>query len=137
MLIDADKRSLARVTAAVATTAAFAKMFLPFYLIGSTPIFASASVIGTALVTICWRPLCAMACKITDFLFVLTALYVFVIINFLLLSRPVVPITHLFGIIIFHALFLAFGFATARALDVLLLMLLGAAAIYLLSLIHI
>jgi hypothetical protein len=38
--------------------------------------------------------------------------------------------THLAGILIFHGLFLVFGFAAARALTVVLLMLLGGGAIY-------
>src|SRR6202022_4592505 len=86
MLINDDKRPLAGVTAAIVTTAAFAKMFLPFYLIGSTAIFAVTSAAG--------------------------------------------------GILIFHALFMIFGFATARALNVLLMMLLGAAAIYLIVIVQ-
>jgi hypothetical protein len=131
MLVNDDKRLLAGVTAAVVATAAFAKTFLPFYLIGSTAIFAATCVIGAALIAIRWRPIYDMAGKITDFLLWLGGLYIFVILNFVFLSRPIVPMTYLFGILIFHALFLIFGFAAARALNVLLMMLLGAAAIYL------
>jgi O-antigen ligase len=42
----------------------------------------------------------------------------------------------LLGILIFHALFMIFGFAAARALNVFLMMLLGAAAIYVIVIIH-
>ena len=130
MSLDANKRPLKQVTAAVVTTAAFAKIFLPFYLVGSTSIFAVASAIGATLVILSWRPLYSMAGRLTGFLLLLGGLYVFVILNFLVLSRPIVPITYLLGIFIFHVLFLIFGFATARALNILLLMLLGAAAAY-------
>jgi O-antigen ligase len=123
-------RALAQMTAATATTAAFAKIFLPFYLVGSTPIFVVSSAMGVTLVVISWRPLCSLAGKITGFLLLLGGLYLLVIFNFLVLSRAIVPITYLVGILVFHALFLIFGFATARALNVLLLMLLGAAATY-------
>jgi hypothetical protein len=134
MLVDVDKRPVT--TAAVATTAAFAKMFLPFYLIGSTAIFAAACLIGATLILICRRPLCDMAGRISDFLLLLGAFYIVVILNFLVLSRPIVPMTHLFGILTFHALFMIFGFATARSLKVLLMMLLGAAAIYLIAIVR-
>ena len=53
MSIDVDKRRLAGVTAAAATIAAFAKLFLPFHQIGSTAIFALASAIAAMLVIIC------------------------------------------------------------------------------------
>ena len=88
MLVNYDKRSLAGVTTAVTTTAAFAKMFLPFYLIGSTAIFALTSLLGTGLIVINWRPLYGMASKITDILLCVGAFYVFVFANFLILSRP-------------------------------------------------
>jgi O-antigen ligase len=134
MLVDVDKRPVT--TAAVATTAAFAKMFLPFYLIGSTAIFAAACLIGATLILICRRPLCDMAGRISDFLLLLGTFYIVVILNFLVLSRPIVPMTHLFGILTFHALFMIFGFATARSLKVLLMTLLGAAAIYLIAIVR-
>src|SRR3990170_1952471 len=126
MLANYDRRTLAGVTAAVVTTAAFAKLFLPFYLIGSTAIFAATALLGAALIAIDWRPLYDMAGKVTGTLLTLPLLYAWVVINFLLLSRPVVPTTHLLGILIFHVLFVIFGFAAARALNVFLMMLLGA-----------
>jgi O-antigen ligase len=131
MLVSDERHPLVGVTAATVTTAAFGKIFLPFYLIGSTAIFAAASLIGAALIAIGWRPISDMASKITDALLLLGALYAYVVLNFLFLSRPAVPLTYLFGILIFHALFLIFGFAAARALNVVLTMLMGAAAIYL------
>jgi O-antigen ligase len=133
MSIDVDKRRLAEVTAAAATIAAMAKLFLPFHLIGSTAIFALASAIAAMLIIIRRRPLYEMAGKVGDFLIGAGVFYVLVTVNFLLLSRPIVPATHLIGILAFHGLFLIFGFATARSLNVLLVILLAAAAIYLIA----
>jgi hypothetical protein len=130
VLVNYGKRFLAAATAAIATTAAFSKVFVPFYLVGSTAIFAASSAIGATLVAIGWRQIHCMATKVTDVLLLLGALYGLVIINFLFLSRPAVPPTYLVGILVFHALFIIFGFAAARALKVVLIMLLGAAAIY-------
>ena len=136
MLVNYDRRTLAGVTAAVVTTAAFAKMFLPFYLIGSTAIFAATALLGAALIATDWRPLYDMADKVTGTVLLLGLLYAWVVINFLLLSRPTVPTTHLLGILIFHALFMIFGFAAARALNVFLMTLLGGAAIYVIVIVH-
>jgi O-antigen ligase len=130
VLVNYGKGSLAAVTAAIVTTAAFSKMFVPFYLVGSTAIFAATSALGATLVAIGWRQIYGMATKVTDILLLLGALYGLVIINFLFLSRPAVPTTYLVGILVFHALFIVFGFAAARALNVVLLMLLAAAAVY-------
>jgi hypothetical protein len=131
MLIKYDRALLASVTAAILTTATFSKLFLPFYLIGSTVVFAAMSAIGAALVVIGWPSINEMGSKVRDILLLLGALYGVVIANFLLLSRPTVPMTHLAGILIFHSLFLVFGFAAARALRIVLLMLLAAAVVYL------
>ncbi len=136
MLVSDERSHLAGLTAAAATTAVFAKTFLPFHMIGSTAIFVVASAVGAALVIFSWRPLYEMAAKISVFLLVSGAFYVWVIVNFLLLSRPNVPTTHLYGILIFHLLFMVFGFATARSLNVLLVILLGAAAIYLVAIVN-
>jgi O-antigen ligase len=133
MSIDVDKGRLAEVAAAAATIAAMAKMFPPFHMIGSTTIFVLASAIAAMLIIICRRPLYEMAGKVGDFLIGAGTFYVLVTINFLLLSRPIVPATHLIGILAFHGLFLIFGFATARSLNVLLVILLAAAAIYLIA----
>jgi hypothetical protein len=130
MLVKYDTRSIAALTAAIVTTAAFAKTFAPFYLIGSTAIFIATCALGATLVVIGWRSIYDIARKVTDILLLLGALYGLVIVNFLFFSRPTVPITHLLGILIFHALFIIFGFSAARALKVVLMVLLGAAAIY-------
>jgi O-antigen ligase len=130
MLVDYDRRSLAGVTAAIVTTAAFAKMFLPFYLVGSTAIFAVASAAGVTLIAMTWRPIYAMTTRAIDILLPLAALYVYVVLNFLFFSRPTIPITHLLGILIFHALFMIFGFAAARSLRTVLMLMLAAAAVY-------
>ncbi len=130
MLVNDNTHRLAGATAAIVTTAAFAKTFLPFYLIGSTPIFAATCALGAVLAALSWRPIYDMASRVTDVLLVLAAFYGLVIISFLVHSRPAVPTTHLAGILIFHALFVIFGFSAARALKVVLLTLLGAGAIY-------
>lgn len=130
MLANDNTHRLAGVTAAVVTTAAFAKTFVPFYLIGSTPIFAATCALGAALVAVSWRPVCGIASRVPDILLVLAAFYGLVIVSFLVHSRPAVPTTHLIGILIFHALFLIFGLSAARALKAVMAMLLGAAVIY-------
>ncbi|QWG25082.1 O-antigen ligase family protein [Bradyrhizobium sediminis] len=127
---------LARVTAATVTTATFAKPFVPFYLIGSTVIFAATSALGVALVAIDWRPIYDMARKVADVLVILAAFYGLVIVNFLVLSRPAVSATHLVGILALHSLFMIFGFAAARALKAVLFVLLSAAAIYSIVIVH-
>ena len=117
-------------TAAVVTTAAFSKAFVPFYLIGSTAIFAATSAAGFLFVAISWRQFCDNASRTTDILVVLGLLYGVVIISYLSRSFPEVPVTHLLGILIFHSLFLVFGFAAARGLKAVSAILLSAAAIY-------
>jgi O-antigen ligase len=124
------KPPVAEATAIAVTTAAFAKIFLPFYLFGSTAIFAVTSALGVTLIAVSWRPLYDMASKVTHILLLLGIFYGFVIAHFLFYSWPTVPTTHLFGILIFHALFMIFGFAAARALKPVLVMFLIAAAIY-------
>jgi hypothetical protein len=130
MLVNYENRSLAGVTAAIVTVAAFSKMFLPFYLIGSTAVFVATGLLGATLIVISWRPIYDMAGKVTDIVLLLGTFYAVVIANFLFLSRPIVPTTHLLGILIFHALFMIFGFAAARGLMAVLMMLLAAAAFY-------
>src|ERR1700676_389137 len=130
MLVNYENRSLAGVTAAIVTVAAFSKMFLPFYLIGSTAVFVATGLLGATLIVISWRPIYDMAAKVTDIVLLLGTFYAVVIANFLFLSRPIVPTTHLLGILIFHALFMIFGFAAARGLMAVLMMLLAAAAFY-------
>jgi hypothetical protein len=129
-LANDEKGPLTGLTAVIVTTAAFAKTFLPFYFIGSTGVFAVTGAIGAALIAISWRPMYYMATKVPDVLLLLAVLYCLVITNFLFYSRPAVPTTHLFGILIFHAFFMIFGFAASRALKPVLIMLLGAGAIF-------
>ena len=130
MQSNSDTWRLAGLTAAVVTTATFAKIFVPFYLIGSTAIFAVTCAFGIVLVAVSWRQIYDYANRVTDILIVLGLFYGTVIISYLSNSVPVVPVTYLLGILIFHALFIIFGFAAARALKIVLLMLLGAATIY-------
>ena len=125
-----DRWRLAGLTAAAVTTATFAKAFVPFYLIGSTAIFAVTSASGIALLAIDWRRLRDNASHVADILVLLGLFYGVVIISYVASSYPAVPVTHLLGILIFHALFISFGFAAARAMKVVLWMLLGAAAVY-------
>lgn len=118
--------------AATATVSPFAKVFIPFYLIGSTVIFAGTSALGIVLVGLNWRQVRDDAARVPDILLVLALLYGIVIVNFLTHSLAAVPITYLAGIMIFHGMFLAFGFASVRALRTVLLVLLVQAAIYVL-----
>jgi O-antigen ligase len=130
MLVNDNRNRLAGVTTAIVTTAAFAKTFVPFYQIGSTLVFAATCVLGTALVAVSWRAAYDKTCMVADILLVLAVFYGLVIVNYLLNSHPVVPTTHLIGILIFHALFMIFGLSAARALKTVMVMLVGAGATY-------
>lgn len=136
MLASDNTDRLAAVTAAVVTTAAFAKTFVPFHLVGSTPIFAATCALGVALVAASWRQVYGIASKVPDIFLVLAAFYGLVIVSFLVHSRPAVPTTHLIGILIFHALILIFGLSAARALKAVMVMLLGAAVTYAIAVIQ-
>jgi O-antigen ligase len=130
MQVSYDARILTGLTAAAGTVAAFAKSFVPFYLIGSTAIFTAVSALGMALAAVNWRQLRNQASQVPDVLVVLALLYGVVVVNFLTHSLPAVPITHLAGILIFHAMFLVLGFAAAGALRTVLLVMVAGAAIY-------
>jgi O-antigen ligase len=130
MQVSYDARILTGLLAAAGTVAAFAKSFVPFYLIGSTAIFAAVSALGMALAAVNWRQLRNDASQVPDILVVFALLYTVVVASFLTHSLPAVPVTHLAGILIFHAMFLVFGFAAARAVRTVLLVLVAAAAIY-------
>jgi O-antigen ligase len=123
-------RTLAQLTAAIATTAAFGKMFVPFFLIGSTAIFSILCLCAVILVAVTWRRLSDNAAHVYDFLVVTALLYSVVIASYLVNSIHQVPTTHLLGILIFHSLFLVFGFAAARGLEAVFAMLLLQAAVY-------
>src|ERR1700744_3363825 len=129
-------RIVAPLTAAIAITAAFGKLFVPFYLIGSTAIFAALSLAGVALVAFDWRAIRDEARYAGDILRVICVLYAIVVASYLVNSLGRVPPTHLLGIQIFHGLFLVFGFAAARAPKAVFAMLLAQAAIYLIYVIR-
>jgi hypothetical protein len=130
MLPKHENSNLARLTAGIVTVAAFAKMVVPFYLIGSTAVFVGASALGIALVAMSWRPLRSTAAQVTDLLIISVLFYAVVIASYFLNSRPAVPITYILGILVFHGTFIVFGFAAARALKAVLLVLLSIAAVY-------
>jgi O-antigen ligase len=131
-----DNRILTGWLAAAVTVAAFAKTFVPFYLIGSTAIFVGATALGIVLAAISWRALRDDALRVPEALIALAMLYGVVIASFLSYSLPAVPITHLAGILIFHALFLLFGLAAARATRMVLLVLFAGAAVYVLIIVQ-
>src|SRR5271156_1875363 len=93
-----DSRLLPTVTAAVVTTATFAKAFVPFYLIGSTPIFAITCVAGLLLVAVSWRELYKNALYVTDIVIAMGLLYGVVTASYLVNSLHRVPATDLAGI---------------------------------------
>jgi O-antigen ligase len=136
MQLSYDKRTLTGWLAAAVTVSAFAKTFVPFYLIGSTAIFVGATALAVALAAVGWRRLRDDATHIPGVLFALALLYGVTVANFLSYSLPAVPITHLAGILIFHAIFLLFGFAAARATRMVLKVLLAGAAVYVLILVQ-
>lgn len=136
MQLSDGKRTLTGWLAAAVTVAAFAKTFVPFYLIGSTAIFVGASALGAALAALSWHRLRDDASHIPGVLIALMLLYGVTVANFLTYSLPAVPITHLAGILIFHAMFLLFGFAAARATRMVLQVLLAGAAAYVLIIVQ-
>jgi len=114
-LLPNNSRLLATATAVVVTIATFAKSFVPFYLIGSTPIFVASCSLGLVLIALASKKLAEQATYAKDILVALTLLYGVVIASFLIHSLYQVPVSHLLGILIFHGLFLLFGFAASRA----------------------
>src|SRR5262249_13810251 len=127
---------VAPLTAAIVTTAAFGKLFVPFYLIGSTAIFVALTLAGAALILFDWRTIRDEARYAGDILCAICLLYAIVIASYLVNSLGRVPPTHLLGILIFHGLFLVFGFAAARAPQAVFAMLLAQAGIYLIYVIR-
>ena len=95
-------RLVAALTAIVVTVAAFAKIFVPFYLIGSTPIFVTSCFIGLLLIALASRNLIKQTTYATDVLVLLILFYSTVVASFLINSLHLVAITHLLGILIFH-----------------------------------
>ena len=115
----------------MATVATFAKSFVPFYLIGSTAIFVGSSALASALVAGNWRQIRDDATRVTGLVVALAALYGILIVNYLLHTFGKVPATHVLGILVFHGLFLVFGFFAVRALPAVFAVLLAFAATYL------
>jgi len=128
-------RIVAPLMAATVTTAAFGKLFVPFYLIGSTAVFVALTLAGVVLVAFDWRSIRDEARYANDILPVILLLYALIVASYLANSLGRVPPTHLLGILIFHGLFLVFGFAAARAPKAVLATLLAQAAIYLIYII--
>jgi O-antigen ligase len=122
---------LPALTAVVVTVATFAKLFVPFYLIGSTPIFVASCLLGVVLIALASKELAEEAAYAKDILVALALIYGVVIASFLFHSLHQVPVTHLLGILIFHGLFLLFGFAASRAPKAVFALLIAGAAIYL------
>lgn len=128
--------ALSALAAATVTVATFTKTFVPFYLVGSTPIFVAASLLGLALIAVRWREILHNGQYAREFGAAAAALYALIITNFLILSPREVPATHLAGILAFHGLFLVFGFAAARSLKTVFFMLLLQGAIYVAIIAH-
>jgi hypothetical protein len=118
MLSDQRSHLLTVLTAGIATVAVFAKSFTPYYLIGSTPIFAGACLLGLILTALNWRQVVDLTNHVRPIFVLIALLYVLVTANYFINSWPKVPITHLLGILIFHGIFLLFGLASAGALSV-------------------
>src|SRR5690349_16014163 len=117
MLSHQRSHLLTALLAGIATIAVFAKSFTPYYMIGSTPIFAAACLLGLVLAALSWRRIVNLAGQVTPFLVLIVLLYAVVTANYVINSWPQVPMTHLLGILIFHGIFLLFGFASAGALS--------------------
>jgi len=113
---DRLSRLLTTSLAGSATVATFAKSFTPFYLIGSTAIFVAACLIGLVLLALSWRQILDAAGHVRVILAAMALVYAIVIASYFASSFHQVPLTHLLGILIFHAMFLLFGLASAGAL---------------------
>jgi len=115
MLSERRLPTLPTLIAGTTTVAVFAKSFTPYYLVGSTAIFAVACVIGLVLSALNWRQIADLANHVRPILAVMALLYIIVTAGYFINSFHHVPVTHLLGILIFHSMFLLFGFASARA----------------------
>jgi hypothetical protein len=62
-----------------------------------------------------WRQILDLASHVRPALILIVLLYGVVTASYLVNSFPQVPVTHLWGLLIFHGMFLLFGFASARA----------------------
>jgi hypothetical protein len=90
---------MAAQTAVVVTVATFAKLFVPFYLIGSTTIFVVSCFLGLTLIAFASRNLVEQMAHATDRLVLLILLYCTIVANFLINSFHRVPITHSAGVV--------------------------------------
>lgn len=115
MLSDQRSHLLTALTAGIATVAVFAKSFTPYYLIGSTPIFVAACLLGLVLTALNWRQVLDVTNHVRAIFVLIVLLYVLVTANYFLNSWPKVPLTYLLGILTFHGIFLLLGFASAGA----------------------
>jgi O-antigen ligase len=115
MLPDRRSHLLAALATGITTVAVFAKSFTPYYLVGSTAIFVIACLIGLVLISLNWRQILDLASHVRPALVLIVLLYGVVTASYLVNSFPQVPVTHLWGLLIFHGMFLLFGFASARA----------------------
>jgi O-antigen ligase len=111
-----DFDTIGAIGAAVVTIAAFAKSFVPFYLIGSTTIFVALSIFGSILIALRWHEIVARAGFAKDFILIAVLLYAYEVARYLVASPHQAPATYILGLLSLHALFLVFGFAAARYL---------------------
>ena len=75
MQVGHKTQALATWTSIAATLAVLAKSFVPFYLIGSTAIFAASVAVGLALVAVSWRSIIDSANRVRDVLLVAALFY--------------------------------------------------------------
>src|SRR5262249_33586269 len=92
--------------------------------------------LGFVLICLQWHAILDAARNLTDFVIVLTLLYLAVIASFLVHSVHVVPLTHLVGILVIHGMFLLFGLGAARAMPAVLGRVLVFASVYLIVIIQ-
>ncbi len=118
-------------TAIATTIAAFAKSFVPFYLVGSTSIFILACLAAILLIVVRWREVLTDASYATNVLVLIATLYAIIVVNFLFKTSGDVPFTYLIGMLAFHGLFFLFGFSAARGLNQIFAVLLAQAAVFL------
>jgi O-antigen ligase len=127
---DRLSRLLTASLAGSATVATFAKSFTPYYLIGSTAIFVVACLLGLVLLALSWRQILDAAGHVRVIVAAMALVYAIVTASYFASSFHQVPFTHLLGILIFHTMFLLFGFASAGALTVVFAILLAQGVAY-------
>lgn len=135
-ILNENSRPIASLTSVVVTTAAFGKLFVPFYLIGSTAIFAALCLLGALLIAANWRRAFENVSRAGDVLILTLAFYGLVVASYIVNSRHLVPLTDLLGILIFHSMFIAFGFAAASRPKAVFATLLAQAGVYLIFIVQ-